>query len=738
MLAIDHPTADDSPVDYGTFVVVALDPVASVADLRDEDATRQALCITPTRCLAIVNSFGELVLSPKAGGLVLSRNFQLVGRGLPDPPCSWAAIPIAPAPAHPETHRPAVLPSAPLPWEDCHIHCMAQHTARVSRIYQSPNPGPFFPSDEYSEISLTIEEDRARSDCNSEVSVPSSVSYHGSAAGTDYGQNVRPENPQSFDETRAMRELFPGLVDRGLPEVNFYVQMWVDINAAGELGRPEDFFQEGRKIKEIEQQWADRVVRDIRSKRPQTTAWLEGLTGADAPDGVEYNIRYALEPEDDGIAPEDAIEHRIERATVVRPNMLSIDHPNALDCPVDLGTFVVIALDLEASVEDLCDEDVTRQVHSITPVRCLAIVNSIGEFVFSPKAGGRVLSRSFQLVGHGLPDPPHSLSAIPIFPAPEHPQTHRPPVRASAPLPWDDCHIYCMARHMARVSRIYQSPHSGPSFPMDEYSEIRIAIEEDRAGSDSSSELSEVSSLTGADNGQRAPLRGSEAFDERRAMKELFPGLVDVGLPEVKFHVQLWVDITSAGELGRPEAFLEQCRLIKDIEEKWADRVVAYLRSKRPQTSAWLAGVTGADAPDAENDQNVVVEDESIMPEDAIEHRIARAIADEAAAPANDAAQSSSHEVPTPIVSEAFIKSPRNLVSVTTPSITGSADTSRANVSDGPSECPADKSVHAYGLRQVLYRALFVFRGLYYSFRSLAARSRSFVWRLLWRKPFSE
>ncbi|EJD39375.1 hypothetical protein AURDEDRAFT_146620 [Auricularia subglabra TFB-10046 SS5] len=421
--------------------------------------------------------------------------------------------------------------------------------------------------------------------------------------------------------------------------------------------------------------------------------------------------------------------------------MLAIDHPTANDSPVDYGTFVVIALDPEASVADLRDEDATRQARLITPTRCLAIANAVGEFVLSPKAGGPVLSRNFQLVGRGLPGAPYSWAATPVSPAAAHPETQRPAVHPSAPLPWDDCHIYSMAQHTARVSRIYQSPNSGPFFPLDEYGEISLTVEEDRARSDSNSEVSVPSSVsshgsaTGTGNGQNFQSRVSEAFDEGRAMRELLPGLVDLGLPEVNIYVQLWVDINAAGELGQPEDFFQQGRKVKEIEKQWADRVVADIRAKRPQTTAWLEGVTEADAPDfSEDNQNALVEDESIMPEDAIEHRIERANPQQAI--------SSEYPAPTPSYSApgietAFIPPQPELVATHTPSLSGSSITSRTDASDARSECPADKSVHAYGLRKLFRFATSVFQSLYSRLNTLVAKSRSFFWSLLWRRPFS-
>lgn len=69
--------------------------------------------------------------------------FLLADRGLPAAPRSFAAVPIAPAPPHPDTGRAAAQLSRPLPWPDCHLHTLRDFTAPISRLYRRPE-GPEF------------------------------------------------------------------------------------------------------------------------------------------------------------------------------------------------------------------------------------------------------------------------------------------------------------------------------------------------------------------------------------------------------------------------------------------------------------------------------------------------------------------------------------------------------------------------------------------------------------------
>ena len=82
MLVIEQPTIFDEPVPVGTFVVIAVDPIASVSAL-DEQAKREAAEMTSTKYLAMVDGVRVRIVEDKNThfhSLFLLRTHQ-TGRG---------------------------------------------------------------------------------------------------------------------------------------------------------------------------------------------------------------------------------------------------------------------------------------------------------------------------------------------------------------------------------------------------------------------------------------------------------------------------------------------------------------------------------------------------------------------------------------------------------------------------------------------------------------------------------
>lgn len=88
----------------------------------------------------------------------------------------------------------------------------------------------------------------------------------------------------------------------------------------------------------------------------------------------------------------------------------------------------------------------------------------------------------------------------------------------------------------------------------------------------------------------------------------------------------MWVDITVIDQPASPEDLEAEMQRLKEIEWNWAKRTIAAMLADQPQTTAWLAGAENAEAPqlDEELSNAAVDDDESILPEDAIEHRAER------------------------------------------------------------------------------------------------------------------
>ncbi|KZV94935.1 hypothetical protein EXIGLDRAFT_736166 [Exidia glandulosa HHB12029] len=318
MLVIDDPSVLDQPVDRASFVIIALDPVASVAPLRDEQATREAADIKPGRYLAYISSNVNYHFLPAAGAPRLSLSFYLAGRGLPKPPHDWAATPIAPAPAHPVTGREPLVPSAPLPWADCHIHSFVSEAAIVSRLYQHRTPGPSlvaykrfwnYANDDNEAYESDEDEDKIVPEY--EAALESFREQLREAEAEAAEEGIVPQEDESVPVS--MGDIFG---PRSARELQLHVEMWVDLKSISQPGGPRDFEAELARLKEIEWEWAKRVVAESMVDRPETSAWLQSISGADAPSFDDDGDVTEAPHVDMSITPEDAIEHRAERAAL--------------------------------------------------------------------------------------------------------------------------------------------------------------------------------------------------------------------------------------------------------------------------------------------------------------------------------------------------------------------------------------------------------------------------------------
>ncbi|KAK0466074.1 uncharacterized protein EV420DRAFT_808776 [Desarmillaria tabescens] len=116
------------------------------------------------------------------------------------------------------------------------------------------------------------------------------------------------------------------------------------------------------------------------------------------------------------------------------------------------GEYVVLKLDLVASLKSLNDPEVSkacRKLQSKTYVACV-----INLFSF-PLPGAEYVSVTATLVSKGLPssDPGRSITSdisVPIFPSTRHPLS-RPPMKPSNPLPWSDCYHPTQATIKCRI-----------------------------------------------------------------------------------------------------------------------------------------------------------------------------------------------------------------------------------------------------------------------------------------------
>ncbi|KZV94934.1 hypothetical protein EXIGLDRAFT_494376 [Exidia glandulosa HHB12029] len=205
----------------------------------------------------------------------------------------------------------------------------------------------------------------------------------------------------------------------------------------------------------------------------------------------------------------------------------------------------------------------------------------------------------------------------------------------------------------------------------------------------------------------------------------MFDILPDTSGRAMKLCVEMWVDVNSIERPANPQHLRAEIGQLREIEWRWAQRVVAESLAHQPETDAWLDSISGAEAPsfeaDVADDASAPEEadDMSITPEDAIEHRVERGLHTLAAthvvhADLDDAASSSgSNSSSSPVLSSAeppLIPAPEHLPSI-----------------DARSESPAAKYPHGRGLASLFAG----FRAFFSRIQPIASRFSSlFLWTL--------
>ncbi|KZV94925.1 hypothetical protein EXIGLDRAFT_736162 [Exidia glandulosa HHB12029] len=311
--------------------------------------------------------------------------------------------------------------------------------------------------------------------------------------------------------------------------------------------------------------------------------------------------------------------------------------PSYYDRPFANSTFVVIAIDPMASVVDL-DNQARMEAAQMRPIKYLALMDhDVGEEMIRG-AYIRKLTAGFHLTGVGRPDLSEHLAAIPVAPSWAHSLAapRRGYVTPSYPLPWPNCHIAGLDYLTASVSRIHHHHTAGPCVSHEQRNAVReLSRAYQSLYGPSEDDVLDVEFVEQV-AGLRKEVWGSDSdWDESEGDDDRDLGIWSVippdDAPRMRLNVEIWVDVHSIERPGNPADLRSEMRRLMQIELDWAQRVMARCLGTGPDTSLWLEGIYTADTPDPDSDSEANrdgddhdVDEDSIYPEDAIEHRAAR------------------------------------------------------------------------------------------------------------------
>ncbi|EJD39064.1 hypothetical protein AURDEDRAFT_128507 [Auricularia subglabra TFB-10046 SS5] len=316
------PGAEGVPAPNGVFVLVKIDPVASVANLDDEETTRAAAALDRHDWVlgVVLGHSGGSFLDPIAKP-VMSLQIELIGQGVPHDK-AIASIPIAPSPQLYDD-RPPVQPNAPLPWPNLYVHTNYSSSVIISRIHHgSATFEAKLTKEQYEDLFERAFADRYNWHSLPPVTVPAPpetvvvVDPNQPPGSSDYDtEDSSSEDPDSL-YAQEREEIGTKVIRRRI-----YGEISLDPSMCpGPLGAPVQMEEPVRRIRELWAAWEERRMTELLAKRPQTTAWAQGVADAQtvSDSGSEAD---ALEAPviDDVIMPEDAIDDRVERGLVQLP-----------------------------------------------------------------------------------------------------------------------------------------------------------------------------------------------------------------------------------------------------------------------------------------------------------------------------------------------------------------------------------------------------------------------------------
>ncbi|KZV82805.1 hypothetical protein EXIGLDRAFT_778179 [Exidia glandulosa HHB12029] len=235
---MERSVLDEKPLRDGSFVIISLDPIASVAAL-DAQAAHEASLIKSGKYLALLKNVAYFALDCTSDKKTSTVELLLVGRGLPTAPASWASIPIFPASSHPENGRPAVHTTLPLPWPDCHVYSMAEHDATVSRIHTHPEAGPSLLND-HDRIEVQV---MAGSDSRRfwRLQPPTLRMRTPRFEHPDGSEEPMEISAPAYASDSGFYMFLPSPPKLRMPQMRLHVELWVGVDGVTDLAHPDTF-----------------------------------------------------------------------------------------------------------------------------------------------------------------------------------------------------------------------------------------------------------------------------------------------------------------------------------------------------------------------------------------------------------------------------------------------------------------------------------------------------------------
>ncbi|KZV94163.1 hypothetical protein EXIGLDRAFT_523944 [Exidia glandulosa HHB12029] len=255
---------------YGQFVILSIDPAASVADLDDEQARQEAALLPRTRFLALVFSVGDIPRQNAERLYLLNLEFYLIGRGLPDE-YPEETVPVFPATDHPTNRAPLVL-SPPLPWSDLYIHTRRNFCALVSRIHPGALACPTLASE-------TMRRDLMRYTWHDlqHRPLPSLRPrvVHVPEAEDDSDVSSSQSLDSGASEDSSIQKAYR-LITTKAALVEKHVEIWMDLASCSDpdsLGTPLEFFSILDQLRGVWERWESRALAALQDNRSETSAW---------------------------------------------------------------------------------------------------------------------------------------------------------------------------------------------------------------------------------------------------------------------------------------------------------------------------------------------------------------------------------------------------------------------------------------------------------------------------------